>query len=640
MRTPEGQWLSFIILDSQNSSDERPLRNHIPHYTMIYGSFISLAGTINIKLHVPEVGVVEITDFGSLKYEFDLTPDSVDIKRLQALYSKASFTVFQYFREDGVFVDIVDTLQAEILQNRFIDMEVEIITPEEQNYVFKFEIRAGDIKLTESARLVTINGRSKYNENLTALKVFNEIDGGDYVDFTHKGNTFAAISTKQWIQKCLELLFDNEFPHSYQPAILSPSTQHSRLSYPGFDEVNDGVIAFVMVKLEEEALITDIPTNRGIGTLFYEIGVSTNVITGLDTFFTRDLVVGARILATIFDENWTPAATLIRKIVEIVSDTELIVDANYELPIGYVNYSSQRHWSYQLDIDTESFSAIEVFQDMAGIEGAIFGTGFSKNFYLNRIRDGETVTIDFGDIIDSGRQPYFSPLTGNVVQTIIDYDKDGPSSFGDYTGDDGIPNLSPTGAESPGAKSATSSLDIALAPGYPFMCKGQVNKDGGTVTVDGSYTIAEGWQSDEELERNICIAGLTAYLQALATRGERQVIEFEVFKATKIKPWDLVSFENAPDKYSDRKFRPTSLEYDFVADTVKVTAYEIETIPDWFAISGEILVEANVSYIKHYAQQAVGEIVVEANVTTAKHKIQQASGEIVVEANVNANKVS
>lgn len=87
---------------------------------------------------------------------------------------------------------------------------------------------------------------------------------------------------------------------------------------------------------------------------------------------------------------------------------------------------------------------------------------------------------------------------------------------------------------------------------------------------DGDYEFNE---SDQTIEFEMLRNAALSYRKALTNPS---YIEFTVIGSDKIKPFNTIIFDNTvPDKFQNRRFRPTTINYDFANDTATIKAYEI-----------------------------------------------------------------
>jgi len=219
--------------------------------------------------------------------------------------------------------------------------------------------------------------------------------------------------------------------------------------------------------------------------------------------------------------------------------------------------------------------ANDSIKELAGIEGSIYGTGFSKNFYVHRLSDNDTeyVTLNYDLVTEIKQKKLNKFLQATVVRQIADYENEGIPNFGQIpaivigsglTQSFRMPNLKGSGAFVRGNENATKSLEINLAPVYPFLNK--ATKEGTRfVNLTDDTAI---------LERAITSAGALSYAQSLNQQSGGLKIEFTYLDALALKPYEVFQFDStAPEKYQNKQYRITSIAYDFVKNESKVVGY-------------------------------------------------------------------
>jgi hypothetical protein len=228
--------------------------------------------------------------------------------------------------------------------------------------------------------------------------------------------------------------------------------------------------------------------------------------------------------------------------------------------------------------------ANDSIKELAGIEGSIYGTGFSKNFYVHRLSDNDTeyVTLNY-DLVSEIKQKKLNKfLQATVVRQIADYNNEGFNQFGQIpdieigtglTRSLRIPLMRGAGAFVRGNENATKSLEINLAPVYPFLNKASKTGDRYIAFSATSNT------AQTALERSITSAGARSYSQSLNQQSGGAKIEFTYLDALALKPYEVFQFDStAPEKYQNKQYRITSIAYDFVKNESKVVGYQISNL--------------------------------------------------------------
>ena len=221
--------------------------------------------------------------------------------------------------------------------------------------------------------------------------------------------------------------------------------------------------------------------------------------------------------------------------------------------------------------------ANDSIKELAGIEGSIYGTGFSKNFYVHRLSDNDTeyITLKYDLVSDIKQKKLNKYLQDVVVRQVADYENENIPNFGQIPKVEGqedpfrMPNLKGAGAFVRGNENATKSLEINLAPVYPFLNKATKT---GTRFVNLTDDTAI-------LERAITSAGALSYAQSLNQQSGGAKIEFTYLDALALKPYEVFQFDStASEKYQNKQYRITSIAYDFVKNEIKVVGYQISDL--------------------------------------------------------------
>jgi hypothetical protein len=205
----------------------------------------------------------------------------------------------------------------------------------------------------------------------------------------------------------------------------------------------------------------------------------------------------------------------------------------------------------------------------AAMEGAIFGSAFSVNFYVNRTRTDRNVALSNNDIteleITEGERQV------NAVNVFINTQT--------YTsGFQAMPTAPKASSEFFGYTLGKQFVGLDLEAHAPQLNRGEFRLFGVTTTrvinADSvSLDLTTGF---------LAVAGASAYSQAFSafqTISVPQRIQTTVLGIDKVKPYESIKFDTSvPARFRSspaKHYRPSSLEYDFKQDTVRITAYEI-----------------------------------------------------------------
>jgi hypothetical protein len=176
---------------------------------MITGSFVTQLGTVVVAIDdgtSPNI-LFDISSIGSINYDFDQTPDQVNIDRIQALYSYMNLTA-PNFNKSGV--DVWSRIVLATADGAVLPVAVTVGT-----FVFSFRLRGADISFDERSREVTMRLSPFIDAEANAGNVFSDIPIGDKPFVSFGNATYRLASPAQWIQKAMNRVFGNAFDSVY-----------------------------------------------------------------------------------------------------------------------------------------------------------------------------------------------------------------------------------------------------------------------------------------------------------------------------------------------------------------------------------------------------------------------------------------
>jgi hypothetical protein len=537
---------------------------------MITGSFISQLGTVTVELDdgiSPNINF-DIATVGALTYDFDQTPDSVSIDKVQALYNYFDISAPAFNREG---VDIWSRLTTATQFGGQIRASVTI-----GEFSFGFRLRNPELSFDERSRIVKMRLIPFVDTGVEASTVFNALSGASF-PVSVQGNVYQlpGVSVLDWIGEALRRIFGNNSPNIILPSKIGLDND----DYPSdlFGLASTGQRSFVMLNMSDNEFqeIEDgaqefFPT----GTISYPPFIDppdTMEVTGVGTSFDTQLrrfdiiFINGNRLGTVLNDPTSATLFVMR------------VDKGNTL-----NEVREESFTILRPILPSRIPVINSLKDLAGAEGSIFGTGFSRNFYVNRLRkEGVTrVTLDWTKIIDFAPSTYYLSLGRSFVAQRASKDREGAGVYGRWPRrpitSDGearesfLPNLTEFESITTGNPGGTKGLEIGLAPAYPHLNKVFRLPLGNSLFTDSSTTV---------LESALTRTGLTSYFQALNNTAGGLMVEFSILGAFSLKPWDIFQFDTrAPEKYQDRQWRITSIAYDIINNVARVKAYQIDDI--------------------------------------------------------------
>jgi hypothetical protein len=609
---------------------------------MIKGSFTSATGVIDIEFNDGLVPVtdMDITQIGELSYSFDITPESVTIDRLLALYSNFKFS-FNGINQVGT--DIYEAMVEKlILANRTINLV--ITTHEGEAFTFGFECSINDLEIDERTGIASLLCKPQVAD-ITFKDVFEQIVANNPAKVTNYGkrnlinpsvnfSLYPATGVATWIKQALPMLFGNSFDVDFVSSKTGLTPLYSTDVYAE-PALNKNM--FVLLNMADGFMPNDesdsVTEFTGTATIQY-----VNKVNG---FFLLDPYIGVTGVGTNFNTAnvgdqfyYYNGSNLVQTgiITRIDSPTSLRLSS-----LGANFNSSNVRVAFSKATFPNERPAIDVLKELAGIEGSVFGSGFSRNFYINRLADTQTpVELDYANVINAklNRTSLYlgnSLVTQLGVQTTVVttrvkkkrsfWDKlfgvqrfgtsttplpDDP--YGTYPSSDGLGNvlteteqqqrianrqlpvLNRVTSGSLGNPRASKELRIEVAPAYPLLSKGKIPAS------QPIYYIEENQFGDTSLESALTANGLRNYLRALSSVDGDFIIDFEIKGAFSLKPYETFQFTGAPERYQGKTYRVSEIRYNLLADTVKVKGYKINDLPTANIIPSSPLIESiNVS---------------------------------------------
>jgi hypothetical protein len=592
---------------------------------------------------------VEIDELGSLKYEFDLIPDKPEVDAVQALYNKIDISIFQYshykedlyerlrqrlieqkgigvrlsvFQEGAIFNDLLFISKEgnvqPLLDLTFNDGSTNLtldgmyfvesngstfliqggyVEPD-QVYSFDFFIQLNDISLSEVDRTIEMDCRVRYNPNAPALAVFDRIESENPTllktflpDEDNAGETLDCTGVADWIDAAMRDVFLNENTSIIRSADVDLPFNYAQKNYTSLsDGIPPAQTGFIMARMRTNVFEGFEEWQDGQGRISYEGNDGTDRGTFGGQNFEGILKKGYKIRVNLlFGEQDNPGGQFndeVELIIDEVESDTVFYTENIPVSQGVIaTQRSVRTYEYAVKVSTGDIFALETLQELAAIEGSIFGTGFGKNFFANRLQSSDVKLIDWQNIVDMDTNLFYNPLGGGFVLQVARYYsslKDltkniGAENYGIWPTSSGnweLPLITDGKSQLEEIRGNDTQINLRLAPGYPFLNKAIGKKSQGYFL--GKYESPVPWQEDYSTVLALCRSGLLAMKKALSSDGGSDVIEFEMFGVESIMPWNLIRFRGAKPKYSNKLFRPTELEYDFVNDMVKCVAYEVK----------------------------------------------------------------
>jgi hypothetical protein len=235
---------------------------------------------------------------------------------------------------------------------------------------------------------------------------------------------------------------------------------------------------------------------------------------------------------------------------DLSPDSYMYLDNTTNLPTIGLTYGIVYK---QIGGDTLSGIAIETLKSMAAVEGGIVGTGFDKNFYIQRLSTQYLATLTQNDVeelsFEYGYKPYAS-----IAVTIL---TDSKSNL------DQVTILEQYNNE------ALKKMDVNFPVPYLYKAEWETGVVGDTF-ITNIVTTAD-------YEAGLAFNAVDSYVASFGAKN-RLVVDVNVLGFDKIKPYDMVTFSSGselPSTVTGKYFRPTSLEYDLFNNKLKAKLYYV-----------------------------------------------------------------
>ena len=565
---------------------------------MITGTFTTAVGDISITMDDGGAGAyVEVSKLGNLKYEFDQTPDSVQIDRTIALYSYIQ-VVFLSLTEssEDLYTRLVDATATTP-----IDCTLSIDNFGVDTFDFSFELKQENIDYNEKEGTVAVRFTPRIRSNVLNETVIDQA-GTNYVykaeDADGNVTNLNCLPVGNYIGEALNRVFDNSFTNYIQSAKTSSNVK----IYPEDADLSNGDESLIMVSQSGVNFVfaeNDLDVQQGSGTVDVNfdrtlISEYTYAGTGYQDFqyvyyirqtdILNQVSAGDRIQLFGQQSQTTPlelniSASTQDELVTVVY-TRSFIAGTIPIPLNVTDQSLYTDINFFILSGIAIDKAEKTLKELSAATGAIFGTGFSENFFVYRLSDNDStyITINYEQDVVSIKQKRLNKFINEaVVRQVSDQRNVGEAQFGviNNSGNLIIPNLIGAGTFSRLRPSALKSLEINLAPAYPYLNKGTKSASGylfyDSITASNNNEIV-----NSDLEKRLTDAALQSYIQSLSQENGGLKIEMECLSALTLRPYSLFQFDStAPEKYQNRQYRISSISYDFIKDTYKVVGYQV-----------------------------------------------------------------
>ena len=166
---------------------------------MITGTFNTAYGVVTVEIDAgvdPVVG--QITAIGSIKYEFDLTPESVVVQRLMCVYQRLDCTWLLNGQEGDDMYDILSPISFGT-----VPVMVTIAGYDGNTYTFPFSLSGRDVSLDERTQTIKTSLGVFANESVTIQDVWDNMSTNySALVFPYRvsGVDYDATNAQTWLE--------------------------------------------------------------------------------------------------------------------------------------------------------------------------------------------------------------------------------------------------------------------------------------------------------------------------------------------------------------------------------------------------------------------------------------------------------
>jgi len=202
------------------------------------------------------------------------------------------------------------------------------------------------------------------------------------------------------------------------------------------------------------------------------------------------------------------------------------------------------------------------YKSMAGLDSAVYGSAFGTNFYVGRLTTNHKVVLTFDDVVSVNMIKVNRDI--NLQTFAITNPAPSLSQIAPDTDSAGFNGLS------------TRNVGISYSSHTPILTKAKVTIL--NTNVEGQYA---GFATPD-IEASALRSAQQGYSNGLgsaAWKVEHLRIQLDVMSIDKIRPWEVFEFNRyasgIPDRYKNKLFRPSAVQYDLKKDRATITAYQI-----------------------------------------------------------------
>lgn len=525
----------------------------------------TLSGTFYLDIDVPNSnGNFDILDFGQIKYEFDIIPSDKSKPYIGCMPGAMTVKAHDQLDTGESMFDVIENAIGTYSLETFVTtptapVNVVLFDQGDDNianaYRFPFSLSFQDLTLNEKASHLTMR-LSPRRTNLTPQEW----------ETSFITRNAQANATRFGYKYPTNALVGEEY--------INVTTFNA---YPVGDVIHD-VVSQLDTGVGNTTLFDVTFLSMGYGDAFG--GISENLLNSFATKFvpgniytwpTKTLLDEQRNTWNIAFGSYTIAPMFITKI----SNEPLDQDMVEKLGNGNTIYDKM--------------------STFAGLDGAIFGSAFGINFYLNRRTNVYNVELSNNDIEELSFQS--TPRDIDTVQigtTATNSAEVYEKLFESNSQDNALAYfpVTPNQAIAYEAwKGSPDTVALDFKSFFPNLGVGVLQQDGNAQLISngtayyfdisntGTTPIARNFARDQIWADQVFNSAFVSYAAALGislTNTAKYRVSTTIYGIDKVKPHEMIAFDSTtPPRYQGKFFRPTSVEYDLKACKTKITAYQV-----------------------------------------------------------------
>lgn len=223
---------------------------------------------------------------------------------------------------------------------------------------------------------------------------------------------------------------------------------------------------------------------------------------------------------------------------------------------------------------------INVLGSLAGLDGCIFGSAFDVNFFVARTNVSNLQTLTNNDVTDV-KISYGSSSYNAITVSVQNFVPFWAEVGGNGRNPDGTTTVGASTPMWPDIRQTTEfnrlydfgAQNIFFQTGTLHIQTG--NYVPGSASYFSNINIAKTTPDPEDEFADASLAAMRRALKTQSFISQQKIIQTEILGVDKLKPHQPFEFDASVGSKFSGKYRPSSLEYDFKSDKIRVSAYQI-----------------------------------------------------------------